>query len=49
MKEKKIKISYTHNVNINYNPLNSPMAKKIPIIPNYPKFTTQNPNPNFKI
>jgi len=51
MKEKIFKISYIHNANINYNPSNSPMAKKIPIIPNNPKFTTQNPNlnPKFEI
>jgi hypothetical protein len=49
MKEKIFNISYTHNANINYSLLNSPMAKKIPIIPNNPKSTTQNPNPKFKI
>jgi hypothetical protein len=49
MKEKIFKISYIYNANINYNPSNSPMAKKIPIIPNNPKFITENPNPKFKI
>jgi hypothetical protein len=49
MKEKIFEISQTHNANINYNPSNSPMAKKIHITPNNPKFTTQNPNIKFKI